>query len=180
MEFRNPVYNAFGTIDCEINHPNFGWVPFTADPDDTDQRGRDIFEAAFALGPADYVAPPPQAPTTQQINAERARRLVLPFDFGGNSFDRDAQSLQRITGAATLAGFAIAAGAQPGDLYWHGGTDPFSWITATNTIVQMDAQTCFTFGQAAAAVETNLIFAARALKQADPIPADYMDDSHWA
>ena len=33
--FRNPFFNNIGTIDCEIEHPVFGWIPFTCSPDDT-------------------------------------------------------------------------------------------------------------------------------------------------
>lgn len=94
-------------------------------------------------------------------------------------WQRDRISLQRITGAATLAGFAVAAGAQPGDFLWHGGSEPFGWIAADNEVVTMDAQTVFAFGQAAAAVETRLIFAARALREMDPIPEDFRDDRWW-
>ena len=43
IEYRNPVYNANGTIDVEINHPDFGWIPFTASPDDPEPHGRQIF-----------------------------------------------------------------------------------------------------------------------------------------
>lgn len=32
MEFRNPSYNQSGTFDCEINHPDLGWVPYTVEP----------------------------------------------------------------------------------------------------------------------------------------------------
>ena len=35
MEYRKPKYNSNGTIDCEINHPEYGWIPFTAHPEDT-------------------------------------------------------------------------------------------------------------------------------------------------
>jgi hypothetical protein len=66
MEIRNPVYNAFGTIDCEINHSDYGWIPFTASPDDRP----DIYDAALAMGPAPYVPPPPPPPPT--IEEERA------------------------------------------------------------------------------------------------------------
>ena len=30
MEYRNPKWQYGNSIDCEINHPNFGWIPFTA------------------------------------------------------------------------------------------------------------------------------------------------------
>lgn len=35
MEYRNAKYFTASIIDCEINHPDFGWIPFTADPADT-------------------------------------------------------------------------------------------------------------------------------------------------
>ncbi|MDX5413413.1 MAG: hypothetical protein LPK02_10245, partial [Rhodobacterales bacterium] len=57
-EHRNPTFNALGGIDCEINHPDFGWIPFTASPDDPEPIGAAIFAAAQAEA-APYVAPPP-------------------------------------------------------------------------------------------------------------------------
>jgi hypothetical protein len=61
-EWRNPVYNQFGTIDCEINHPEFGWIPTTANPDDVEPSGQELYAAIIASGVpiAPYVAPPPQ------------------------------------------------------------------------------------------------------------------------
>lgn len=55
MQIRNMRFNQHGTIDCEIKHPQFGWIPFTASPDDTEQHGRDIYAAALAAGPAPHV-----------------------------------------------------------------------------------------------------------------------------
>lgn len=47
-ECRNPSYNADGvTIDLEIKHPVFGWVPFTASPADVEAHGRAIHQAAL-------------------------------------------------------------------------------------------------------------------------------------
>lgn len=130
--------------------------------------------------------PPPQPDPTEARNItstaimdERNRRMRASLAFGGHVFDIDQGSLQRITGAATLAGFALGQGAQAGDLLWHGGDDPFSWITADNQIVTMDAPTVFAFGQAAANHESQHIFAARALKDMDPIPDDWADDKWW-
>lgn len=137
-----------------------------------------------ALAGANNIAPfvsEPVAlwPSRADVNAERNRRMRGTFTFNGTEFNCDADSLQRITGAGTLAGFAMAAGAQAGDLFWHGGESPFAWIAADNSTVTMDAQTAFAFGQAAAANETRHIFAAKALKDADPIPTDYAADEYW-
>lgn len=35
MNFRNPKYVANNWIECEIDHPAYGWIPFLADPLDT-------------------------------------------------------------------------------------------------------------------------------------------------
>jgi hypothetical protein len=57
LDFRNPVFNAAGTIDLEIDSPQFGWIPFTASPNDTTDYGREIYAEAIAGTVAPYVAP---------------------------------------------------------------------------------------------------------------------------
>lgn len=48
-EVRNCVLLEDGKrIDCEYNHPDLGWVPFTADPDDASGAGRIIYQSALA------------------------------------------------------------------------------------------------------------------------------------
>lgn len=113
------------------------------------------------------------------VNAARDRRLDGDFEFQGVMYQRDKVSLARITGAATLAGFAVAGGAPAGFYRWHGGDTDFAWIASDNSVTVMDAPTCFAFGQAAAAVETVLVFKARELRAMDPIPADFADDGYW-
>lgn len=77
MEFRNPTYNARGTIDVEINHPTLGWVPFTADPNDTEELGRAIFEEASA-GPVAPYQPKPE-PVPEVISRRQFyEALALP------------------------------------------------------------------------------------------------------
>lgn len=70
---RNPAYNQFGTIDIEIEHPRFGWIPFTADPNDTEPMGRKLHQKAVAgeFGPiADRVPPrAPKPPTAAELDA---------------------------------------------------------------------------------------------------------------
>lgn len=122
------------------------------------------------------------AKAEKDIRAERDRRLNLDFEFQGKTYQRDGKSLRRITGASTLAGFAVAVGSPVGNLLWHSpedGVSEFGWIASDDSITPMDAQTCFAFGQAAAAVESNLVFAAKYLREMDPIPADIADDKHW-
>lgn len=118
-------------------------------------------------------------PYNELIDRETFRRLNLPFMFQVNLYDRDSLSLQRIIGAGSLAGFAIIAGALVGNLRWHGGSSDFSWITAMNNIVTMDAHTMFAFSKAAAEVESFLVFRGRYLKD-NPIDPELIQlDITW-
>jgi hypothetical protein len=58
MQWRNPTRNAFGTIDVEINHPKYGWIPFTANPADTGAQ----FGVAELVAEVDAAGPIPNAP----------------------------------------------------------------------------------------------------------------------
>jgi hypothetical protein len=73
MEFRNARFNKFGTIDCEINEPDFGWIPFTANPDDIYMIGKEIFEAAKDTAEP-YIPPTPE----EILAAERASMICTP------------------------------------------------------------------------------------------------------
>jgi hypothetical protein len=65
----------------EIDLPQYGWIPFTADPADVEEIGREMYARAVAgdFGPiAEYVPPPPPEPyiaAAQANKAEAARRL---------------------------------------------------------------------------------------------------------
>ncbi|RUT80940.1 MULTISPECIES: hypothetical protein [unclassified Mesorhizobium] len=89
MEYRNPTYNTNGGIDMEVDHPAFGWIPFTASPEDPEELGRTLFEDTKGTA-APYVAPP--APTVEEIRAAmpslspRQIRLALN-DIGITSAD---------------------------------------------------------------------------------------------
>lgn len=76
MEIRNPRYNIHGTVDCEINHPVFGWIPFTASPNDPEEHGRAIYQEVIS-GNAGSIepAPPPPEPTDDDLK-EQARAQI--------------------------------------------------------------------------------------------------------
>lgn len=44
MQVRAARFIDGGRIDCEIEHPEYGWIPFTAAPDDPELHGRELFE----------------------------------------------------------------------------------------------------------------------------------------
>lgn len=87
MNYRNAKYiNTNGWIDCEIEHPDFGWIPYTLNPDDTDMTiNNDELLAAMAENNdvAAYV-PPTQAEldaaAAEAVRAERDYKLLTEVD----------------------------------------------------------------------------------------------------
>lgn len=44
MNYRNAEKNREGLINCEIQHPTYGWIPFQASPNDTQAHGRALYQ----------------------------------------------------------------------------------------------------------------------------------------
>lgn len=80
MNFRNAQYNVLGTIDCEIEHPNFGWIPFTASPDDVEPLGVEVFNAVKPVAVA-HVAPPVDLEATAAEARARRNNLLAASDW---------------------------------------------------------------------------------------------------
>lgn len=113
------------------------------------------------------------------INIHRDELIADGFWFANTKYDSRPEDQKRISGAALLAFMGVSQGAEANNYIWHGGTEPFSWIAQDNSIVQMDAPTVIAFGQTAAEHERAHIFAARALKDMDPIPDDWANTAYW-
>jgi hypothetical protein len=56
IQAKNPRRTKDDSIDIELNHPSFGWITFTASPDDVEQHGRALYNMANA-GDFGEVAP---------------------------------------------------------------------------------------------------------------------------
>lgn len=82
VECKNPVYAWDNiSIDVELNHPQFGWIPFTADPKDPELHGRQVYERAVSgeFGPITPYVPPPPPPVEEvelAIRVERNNKLT--------------------------------------------------------------------------------------------------------
>lgn len=83
---KNVRYNAHGTIDCEVEHPQYGWIPFTASPEDAVAEGRLIYEKAIegAYGEISPYVPDPNEPSPlelwrgeMQVSRFQARAALL-------------------------------------------------------------------------------------------------------
>ena len=88
-------------MDVEINHPDFGWIPYTLDPADTDTTIDN--DAVLALISDDFTAyvPPTQAEldaaAAAQVRADRDGRLTEVDAIAGNALrwaalDADTQA----------------------------------------------------------------------------------------
>ena len=115
---------------------------------------------AYLAGGGVIDAYEPPAPTDGNVNTERDQRMAV-YTFNGVDYNFDPDSRDNISGAAVLAIGAISAGAQPNDLRWANPNQDWA------------------FAQAAASYKSALIFAARTLKDMNPIPSNYTDDSYW-
>jgi hypothetical protein len=83
MEYRNQVYTASKSIDCELNHPVYGWIPFTADPNDTGAEF-DVVELynRMAKDPdtRPYIKPPVIPPTLEEQEGLRQAAYAAESD----------------------------------------------------------------------------------------------------
>ena len=77
-EARNASYiDVDGSIDCEINHPEFGWIPYTLRDDDTDTTVDNA--AVKAILGADIAAYVP--PTQAELDAQAAAQVRSQRDW---------------------------------------------------------------------------------------------------
>ena len=106
MEFRNPQFNAAGGIDCEVNHPVYGWMPYTAAADDASSAGRELYAAIVdAGGIAPHVPDPAQqeAERIAAIKAEAGRRIVAIYpEWKQRNMTAEAAALIRYEAAGTI------------------------------------------------------------------------------
>mgnify|MGYP003650922608 CR=1 FL=1 len=66
MNYRNAKHISEGRIDCEIEHPVHGWIPYTLDPADTDMTvDNDALLLAIGDDAEAYVEP-----TQEELDAE--------------------------------------------------------------------------------------------------------------
>ena len=71
--FRNPVFSSENntSIDCIINHPVYGEIPYTASSSDVEPSGRQMFNYILSLGNIS-----PFVPKEQNQNAAGVQKLA--------------------------------------------------------------------------------------------------------
>ena len=116
-------------INLRGTHAQFGEIPFSADPNDSEAHGRDLFARAVAgeFGPvAEYVAP---VKSSDQLRAEaKAARAIavaaiIVTTSTGKTFDGDETSQTRM--ARAIIGMQVA------------NAPTITWTLANNSIVDV-------------------------------------------
>lgn len=92
MNYRNAQYIDSTRIDCEIEHPEHGWIPYTLDPADTDMTidNNALLASMASAGDVAAYVPPTQAEldeaAAQAVRAERDMKLASEVDpIAGNA-----------------------------------------------------------------------------------------------
>ena len=129
--YANAIFNKFGTIDMDIDHPSYGVIPFTASPDDPEEHGRLLFADAQATA-APYVEPDPQpVPVPESVSRFQARAALLQSDLletaetaiqNGDAITKlvwaDAQEFRRASPTvAAIAGVLSLTDSEVDDLF---------------------------------------------------------------
>lgn len=122
MNARNPQHAPSGVINLEIEHATYGWIPFSASPNDSDKRGRDLYQRAIdgEFGAIElYIKPLALAQSEQTAIIEAAYQAenAAPISFAGATFQTDADSVALMAQVATT----LPSGAS------------ITWYDSTNT-----------------------------------------------
>lgn len=76
MNYRNAQRISGGRIDCEIEHPTYGWIPFTCDPSDIGAQFDVVaLHAEMASDPSTLPYVPPTQEELDAIAAAEVRSM---------------------------------------------------------------------------------------------------------
>jgi hypothetical protein len=105
LAVRNARYTPSGSVDCEVQHSVYGWIPFHATATDSEAHGRELF-AALMHGEYGTIADcrvKTVAEIKAAIAAERYNHEVSGIVFNGLDINTERASQGLILGAALEA-----------------------------------------------------------------------------
>jgi hypothetical protein len=80
MEYRKPKLTKDDAVDCEINHPVYGWVPYTAVDDPNDPLMREVYKKARKTAEP-YTPPPPPTPKeAADLKVDLGNKVMTKFE----------------------------------------------------------------------------------------------------
>lgn len=135
LAYRHAKYIANGFIDCEIDHPSYGWIPTTLSAAEPSTDLAALFEQIVANGDAAVFVPPTDQHLKAQalecgiaqIDAERDRLRYAPINYGEALFDAGADSQALISG--TLARLARGDGLPVPWVGWRDHSNAHHWTS---------------------------------------------------
>lgn len=68
MNIRNAIDAGNGVILCDVEHPKYGWIPYSATANDIEEMGREIYAQASMMD----LAPMPE-PSRDEVAAKEKR-----------------------------------------------------------------------------------------------------------
>lgn len=147
MDVRNAEFDAYGNILCEVNHPAFGWIPFTASASDPSGNGRAIHAAALALDPTLHPSPDISGLKREAFAAladRRYRAEVGGITVGGVAIATDRRTQAVLTSAYVKASQSVSYEISN----WKSPSGVFSSLTSAQIIATANAvmdhvQDCF-------------------------------------
>lgn len=177
VEFKEAIRNANGSIDCQINHSQYGWIPITLDP--SDPSTQNIFYQVDVSGEVKPYEPPSdvevQKALSEGVNLERDRRVKQGGTFnvsgvGDIPIKGDDQTVRN------LQGLAVA-----GQLRMSQGFTDFvtTFRDANNVIHQMTDPQIIELWSKGSSYVSQCFQASWALKDQPSIPEDYQEDTYW-
>lgn len=105
-----------------------------------------------------------QGSLVASLNATRDNLIIGGFPFSANAVTYTIQSRsqdqENVLGLYNMAKEAIAAGAEPGNLRWFDPDVDFTFITANNALLPVDAQGMIALFQAGVSYKASLTFKA--------------------
>ena len=77
MQARSLKFNHLGSVDMEINHERYGWIPYTAQPNDIEASCTEFYNKAMA-GEFGEIAPYESPPLAEiEFNMRVIRNSLL-------------------------------------------------------------------------------------------------------
>lgn len=92
MNIRNLRHNGVGSFDCELEHPVFGWIPFTCSPDDTDSESQALHEGILRGQFGEPVPYMPQQASRGEVEVSRRAAYADPIT-GSDRLFAEAQRM---------------------------------------------------------------------------------------
>ncbi|QPC87145.1 DUF4376 domain-containing protein [Mesorhizobium sp. NBSH29] len=141
VEYRNATHSRDGMVDCEVNHPEYGWLPYSASAADETDFGKRVWDA---IDPNDVLPAVPVVIDLHDYTAKRRWEIETGgLSFAGATIATDAQSQTKVLGAR------VAADADPNfTTQWKAAGGEFIQLNASAIIAISNAvlnhiSTCF-------------------------------------